>query len=251
MKIMFKHYFTHPSVWTYICIGIALFVYLLKVDAFIHYYWVLAIPIIIAPFFEWVVHKYVLHLRIGNIVEIDKSEHPDKRVKDNVTIKTKEGDKEFKVLAVSEYKIKAGAGIAKNMPAWFLNFMEKLHYGHHKNPNNVSLIFAPIMAIVILYAFMFLVFYAISRNLDMSLTFLFSVVCYYLHYEWMHLGHHIAGYNHIMPWSKTLKKVHLFHHFKNENYWWGITNILGDIILGTYKKHEEVERSETVNDINP
>jgi len=67
----------------------------------------------------------------------------------------------------------------------------------------------------------------------------------------MHLGHHIPEYNHIWPWSKTLKKVHLFHHFKNENYWWGITNIFGDIILGTYKKHDEVERSKTMNDINP
>ena len=249
MKTMFKHYFSHPSVWTYIFIAIGLLAYLIIENVLIHYYWVIGLPIIIAPFFEWFAHKYILHAKIGNVISLDKTEYPDAKEKETINIG--DDNKPYKVLSISKDKIKAGNGIAKNLPDWYLKFMEKLHYGHHKNPNDIPLIFAPIMSVIILFIAMFLLFLAISWNLNMSITFLFAVVCYYLHYEWMHLGHHIPSYNHIMPWSKTLKKVHLFHHYKNENYWWGITNILGDIILGTYKKHDEVDRSETTNNINP
>jgi hypothetical protein len=249
MKTMLKHYFSHPSVWTYIFIAIGLLTFLITEKALCNYWWVIGLPIIIAPFFEWFAHKYILHAKIGNVKYLNKNECPE--VKKNEIIKIGNENIPYRVISISNDKVKIGNGIAKKLPNWYLNFMEKLHYGHHKNPNNIPLVFAPIMSVLILFAAMFLLFLAISWNLNMSLTFLFAVVCYYLHYEWMHLGHHISDYNHIMPWSKTLKKVHLFHHFKNENYWWGITNILGDIILGTYKKHNEVVRSKTTNDINP
>jgi sterol desaturase/sphingolipid hydroxylase (fatty acid hydroxylase superfamily) len=86
--------------------------------------------------------------------------------------------------------------------------------------------------------------------LAIATVFLFGVIVYYLHYEWMHLGHHIPGYNHIFPWSNKLKTAHQLHHYRNENYWWGITNSIGDKVFGTYKKHNEVERSETIRHIN-
>jgi len=98
---------------------------------------------------------------------------------------------------------------------------------------------------------MFLLALLISWSTSIALMFLLGVVIYYLHYEWMHLGHHIKGYNHIFPWSRRLKKAHSLHHYKNENYWWGITNFLGDLALGTYKDHKEIEKSPTVKDINP
>lgn len=251
MKTMLKRYFTHPSVWTYILIAIALFIYLLQVDALQNYYWTLFLPIIIAPFFEWFAHKYILHLRIGNVIEISKSDYPELNIKDTVNLITTEGQKNFEVISISNEKIKVGRGFAKKCPSWFLNFMEKLHYGHHKNPNYVPLIFAPIMSVIILFASMFGLFLLFSWNINMSTTFLLGVVLYYLHYEWMHLGHHTPEYTPIMPWSKKLKQAHLFHHFRNENYWWGITNIWGDVILGTNKDFKEVDMSKTKNDINP
>ncbi len=247
---MLKHYFTHPSVWTYIAIAAALFYYLLIYGCFSRYYWVLFIPIAIAPFFEWFAHKYILHMRIGNILEIEKETPNDYQKGQTIELETSEGKKEFEVLMIKTNGIIVGNGKAKKAPGLY-KFMQKLHYGHHQDPDYVPLIFAPILSVIILFVAMFLVFLALSWSIDASLTFLFGVVVYYLHYEWMHLGHHVKGYNHIMPWSKKLKKLHSLHHYKNENYWWGITNILGDIVLGTYKDHSGIPKSKTVKDINP
>ena len=39
------------------------------------------------------------------------------------------------------------------------------------------------------------------------------------------------------------------HHFHNENYNWGITNGLGDVVLGTWKLTQEVPKSATIKNI--
>ena len=251
MKEMLKRFFTHPSVWTYIAIAIALFIYLYRAQVFGLYYWVLFLPIVIAPFFEWFAHKYLLHMRIGTVVKLNKNDHPELKLHDKITLVTSEGEKEFEVIEANNETINVAHGFAKKAPKWLLNFMENLHYGHHKDPNYVPLIFAPIISVFILFGAMFGIFFLISWNLNMSTMFLFGVVIYYLHYEWMHLGHHTPEYHPITPWGKKLKQAHLFHHFRNENYWWGITNIWGDIILGTNKHFKDVEMSKTKNDINP
>ena len=248
MKTMLKHYFTHPAVWTYILIGTVIAYYLYTINAFADYFWVMFLPIPIAPFFEWWAHKYILHMRIGNIRK-EKLPVPGK-VGDKIQLPTSDGMQEFNITSIKKDHYTAANGLAKKAP-FLYRFMMKLHYGHHQDPDNIPLIFAPILSVLILFAGMFLLAILISWNITVSLLFLLGVVIYYLHYEWMHLGHHIKGYNHIFPWSKRLKKAHSLHHYKNENYWWGITNFLGDVFLGTYKDHKDVDKSPTVKDINP
>lgn len=248
MKTMLKHYFTHPSVWTYILIGVAIAYYLFSIHAFADYFWVMLLPIPIAPFFEWWAHKYILHMRIGNIRK-EPLPAPGK-VGEKIKLSTSEEEQEFTIIAIQKDHYIASNGLAKKAP-FLYRFMSKLHYGHHQDPDNVPLIFAPILSVLILFAGMFLLALLISWSTSIALMFLLGVVIYYLHYEWMHLGHHIKGYNHIFPWSRRLKKAHSLHHYKNENYWWGITNFLGDLALGTYKDHKEIEKSPTVKDINP
>lgn len=46
-----------------------------------------------------------------------------------------------------------------------------------------------------------------------------------------------------------MKKVHLLHHFKNENYWFGVTNMMYDKAFGTYKEEKEAEKSETARQL--
>jgi len=65
-----------------------------------------------------------------------------------------------------------------------------------------------------------------------------------LGYEWTHLLIH-TGY---VPKTAAYRRVwrnHRLHHFKNENYWHGVTNNLSDKILGTDPDQREVERSPT------
>jgi hypothetical protein len=249
MKTVAKHYFTHPSVWIYILIGMGVFGLSFYFGFFQIYYYVLFIPILIAPFFEWFAHKYILHAKIGNVVELSLSEYPQVKIGDKLTLTYHKKEVEMEVLEINSHFVLAGYGWARKLKP-FRDFMHALHYGHHEDPNKIDLIFAPILSVIILFISLFGVSFLVTFNIGVTTVFTLGVIIYYLHYEWMHLGHHIPGYKHIFPWSNKLKTAHQLHHYKNENYWWGITNILGDIIFGTYKKHDEVERSETIKNIN-
>lgn len=247
MKKVAVHYFTHLSVWTYIVIG-ALVGYYCFYQGYLQNFWyVLLAPVIIAPFFEWFAHKYILHMQIGNVLEIPTKDGAAKG--DKIIVEIYGEEKEMEILSVSGPQMVVGYGWAKRLKP-FRKFMHVLHYGHHENPNDVPLIFAPILSVIILFASMFGLALLLTFNLGIASVFLFAVVIYYLHYEWMHLGHHIPGYKHLFPWSNKLKTAHQLHHYRNENYWWGITNSIGDKILGTYKTHKEVPMSKSIKNIN-
>ena len=47
-----------------------------------------------------------------------------------------------------------------------------------------------------------------------------------------------------------MKKVHLWHHFKNENYWFGVTNPGMDHLVGTYQNEKSVELSPTARKLH-
>ncbi|MCB9196977.1 MAG: sterol desaturase family protein [Flavobacteriales bacterium] len=247
MKKVASLYFSHPSVWTYIFIGCIVGYFAFSQGFMANHWYVMFAPVLIAPFFEWFAHKYILHMQIGNVVELDAQENVKKG--DKLTIEIHGEQKEVEVLSINDGKMEVGYGWAKNLKA-FRKFMHVLHYGHHENPNDVPLIFAPILSVIILFASMFGLSLLVTFNLSIATVFLFSVIIYYLHYEWMHLGHHVPGYQHIFPWSNKLKTAHQLHHYRNENYWWGITNNIGDKILGTYKSHKDVPMSKTIKHIN-
>jgi hypothetical protein len=74
-------------------------------------------------------------------------------------------------------------------------------------------------------------------------------LAYYLVYEWVHLAHHTKTYTPFFKWGLALREAHMRHHFHNENYNWGITNGLGDVVLGTWKSTQEVPKSATIKNI--
>jgi hypothetical protein len=42
-------------------------------------------------------------------------------------------------------------------------------------------------------------------------------------------------------------REHRYHHFRNENFWWGVSMGLGDRVLGTAPPVEDVGRSGTTS----
>ena len=63
-------------------------------------------------------------------------------------------------------------------------------------------------------------------------------ICAYValgHYEWTHLLVH-TRYRPKSRYYKRLARNHRRHHFRNEDYWMGITSNLGDRMFGTYPK---------------
>ena len=128
-------------------------------------------------------------------------------------------------------------------------FFYKIHEGHHEYPSDKELIFAPtIIGLCVPTIFFTLVFIS-SANFNLSLTAAFFSLAYYCYYEWVHLAHHTESYTPLTNRGKKLKKHHTFHHLKNENYWWGVTTILGDQIFKTDPTHKETIKSKTTKNI--
>ena len=73
---------------------------------------------------------------------------------------------------------------------------------------------------------------------------------YHLWYEWIHLAHHSKGYKPLFRIGKKLRDAHMSHHFHNENYNWGITNMIGDYFFKTLKDNKSITKSPTTKSIN-
>ena len=125
--------------------------------------------------------------------------------------------------------------------------LKQFFYQIHELPNDVDLIFAPTIIGFLVPIIFFGLTYLISYNFDLSVTA--ATYAYYCYYEWVHLAHHTDSYIPITARGKKLKKHHTFHHFKNENFWWGVTTIVGDNLLGTNPTHKNVSKSNSTKNI--
>lgn len=202
MKRVFSIYFSHLGLYPYFFASLALFIYFYFSQKLLAYSPSFLL-LLIAPFYEWLLHKYVLHGR-----------SPEE----------------------SEKKIK---------------YMNRLHRDHHKYPTKIDLLFAPLSAGFSIPIQFFLVGFVFTQSLDIALYLAMVTLIYFLFYEWIHLAHHVDSYRPITKWGKNLKQAHLLHHYKNENYWWGVTSSFGDKVLNTYPDPKTIQKSITVNEIVP
>ncbi|EQC47978.1 sterol desaturase family protein [Bacteriovorax sp. Seq25_V] len=200
MVKVFNLYFKHPLIWVYLILSLIMLIYLASKNLLLPYSYLFLI-LIIAPFYEWLLHKYVLHGRALN---------------------------------ESEAKQK---------------YMDRLHRDHHRYPKKVDLLFAPLSAGLSIPIQFFILGCLVTQNIDIGIYLAFVSLTYYLFYEWIHLAHHVDSYYPKTGWGKALKNSHLLHHYKNENYWWGVTSNFGDKVLGTYPLSNEVAKSTTVKEI--
>lgn len=131
---------------------------------------------------------------------------------------------------------------------FLLKMIKRLHFDHHVDPNNLKLLFLPLWFSLpgfFIYSF---VFYLITVNIQLTIAFLAGVIVYFMYYEWKHYIAHKP----IQPRTelgRRIKKAHLWHHFKNENYWFGVTHTSIDKTFGTYKDQKQVEKSETARNL--
>jgi hypothetical protein len=122
------------------------------------------------------------------------------------------------------------------------------HRAHHRNPDDFNLTLLPKevleTAIPASLAFWLLA----TKKKRHALTGMAAYSTMALVYEWSHFLVH-TDYK---PKSKFFRKVrrnHLMHHFRNENYWFGFTSPLVDALMGTDPEPAEVPRSETATDL--
>lgn len=151
--------------------------------------------------------------------------------------------------ALSEYMIHRFLFHMK-MPKnpFMLMLIRRLHYDHHVDPTNLKLLFLPLWFSLPNFFISSIIFYLITSNLQLMVSYLAGLMIYFLHYEWKHYIAHKP----IQPRTnigKHLKKTHLWHHFKNENYWYGVTHTSVDKVFGTFRDQNAVEKSETAKNL--
>ena len=77
-----------------------------------------------------------------------------------------------------------------------------------------------------------------------ALTGVLTAILLTTTYEWIHFLIHTDVPAKHAPY-KQLHKAHRLHHYRNENYWLGVTNHFGDRVLKTYPAKEDVPVSPT------
>ncbi|WP_018133006.1 sterol desaturase family protein [Effusibacillus pohliae] len=129
-----------------------------------------------------------------------------------------------------------------------LRLLKRLHYDHHVHPDELHLLFLPVWYSLPNIAGIALIVYAITARLTLTAAFVTGVIGYLLFYEWTHYIAH-RPVQPLTPWGRWMKKVHLWHHYKNEHYWYGVTNPAFDLLLGTFKDEKTVPKSKTARNL--
>lgn len=131
---------------------------------------------------------------------------------------------------------------------FMLKMIKRLHYDHHVDPDDLKLLFLPLWFSIPGFVIAGLIVFSLTGSMSLTFAFATGLVAYFLYYEWKHYIAHKP----IQPRTKigkNIKKHHLLHHFKNENYWFGVTHTSFDKTLGTFKEGKEVDKSPTARNL--
>jgi hypothetical protein len=122
------------------------------------------------------------------------------------------------------------------------------HRAHHRDPWRLDLVFIPMHSYLYTIPIVVGTWIAVTPSVRLALTGITAHLALTLHYEWVHFLVHTR----VPPRSahhRRLWKNHRRHHFKNEHYWFGVTMLGGDRLLGTAPRVAEVPTSPTARDL--
>lgn len=126
-----------------------------------------------------------------------------------------------------------------------LRMQRRLHFDHHADPQRFELLFAPWWFTFPAAALNGAIVLAIFHNPGAALGFTLGSLGAMLYYEWVHYVAHVP----LTPrtrFGQAMKRAHLWHHHKNERYWFGVTTPVMDKLHGTFPPVAEVPASATV-----
>lgn len=118
------------------------------------------------------------------------------------------------------------------------------HRMHHRDPRNVPLIFVPLPVLFGFLIALGAIAYVAFPPLELKLTAYATMTTFLFGYEWTHFLIHSQH----VPRSVIFRAIwrnHILHHYKNEQYWFGVTNPLADYALRTNPSKETVPSSPT------
>ncbi|WP_440603157.1 sterol desaturase family protein [Bacillus sp. GB_SG_008] len=131
---------------------------------------------------------------------------------------------------------------------FLLKMLKRLHYDHHVYPNDLKLLFLPVWYSLPGFMIYLCIVYGTTSSVTVTLSFGIGMIFMLLVYEWKHYIAH-RPIRPLTPYGRWLKKQHILHHYKNENYWFGVSNLFYDFLFKTYREGKDVETSETARNL--
>ncbi len=129
--------------------------------------------------------------------------------------------------------------------------VSRQHIAHHDDPPELDYLFNDPRISVSIGVLYFAIYFAVTRDAGAAAALSFGNFLGLVYYEYVHLTAHRPGVRPWMPWNRFLKRMHLWHHYKNEHYWFGVTTKIFDRVLGSWRQPARVERSQTVRSLVP
>jgi hypothetical protein len=133
---------------------------------------------------------------------------------------------------------------------FILRLQRRLHYDHHVEPNRLDLLFLPLWYVLPNFLAVALIARMLFGDWSIVMSLVLGAMLALLHYEWVHYIAHIP-YRPRTSMGRWMKKYHLWHHYKNEHFWFGVSNPTMDFINGTYRSPDKAARSTTVRVLHP
>jgi hypothetical protein len=127
-------------------------------------------------------------------------------------------------------------------------YIAKKHRAHHSDPRLVKWIFIPRPVLYRLMPGAAIVYFLILRDVRYGLTATIGGFAILLTYEWTHFLIH-SRYKPKTRVYRYIWRAHRLHHYKNENFWFGVTMHMADHVLKTFPDKSEVETSPTCRNL--
>jgi len=121
------------------------------------------------------------------------------------------------------------------------------HRAHHQDPRDIPLIFIPRRWLMYLFVGSTVISLLIP-GMGNKATAWFVTSAAALVYEWTHFLIH-TDYKPKTRIFRHIYNSHRWHHYRNEQYWFGVTSDIGDRVLGTAPDKDEVPVSKTARNL--
>jgi hypothetical protein len=118
------------------------------------------------------------------------------------------------------------------------------HRQHHADPKVLGLVLVPRQIMVTAVILDVPIYWLITPSWQLALTGLVTSYAMFLTYEWVHFLIH-STYRPRGWYYRYIWRAHRLHHYRNENYWYGVTIHLGDHLLRTFPDKDAVPVSPT------
>jgi hypothetical protein len=123
------------------------------------------------------------------------------------------------------------------------------HRAHHADPRDLDILFIPMEVIVVAPLVGIGLPLLLQSGLAVALTAGLTGFSMLLVYEWTHFLIHTPYH----PKTKTyarIRRAHIWHHFRNEHHWFGVTIHVADRLLRTYPDKDAVPLSPTARSLH-